>query len=199
MNVAHFRIIGWLASGLCLAASTGIILNRQSAFAAANQRASNASMDLEKAHEAEAAVEHQPKEDRYACAVRESSEETRFITDLRQRARLAGVTIVRWSSHATTYEQKTGDGPPKAEDSAKKVIEGVTRVQCDLALDGSYQGLRTFLAGLWTADRLFSLSNIDWGRTGKASRLSMALVRYVAPEEAKPASTPSSSGISEGT
>jgi hypothetical protein len=183
-------------STLCLATSTGFIAARRSAFVEAAKRDATAGDELQRAREEKHAVIKRPPERRFAATPRKPDEETKFITELRQRAFASGVTIVRWNSHATTYETPKANGPPTAETLAKQLLVGYTRVDCDLALQGPYRALRSFIGGLWEADRLFTMRRVDWNRTVKASELSVTVSRYVAP--APPKNGTKTTGISEG-
>ncbi len=180
MTPDRYRLFGWLASGLCLAISAGLIVSRHAALVAATAEESHAGADLAKASEAEAAVAHKANDRSFTCAPRATSEETAFITDLRRRARQCGVSISRWSSHATEYTNKDG-----AADPDKKALEGVTKVNCDLALTGSFASLRAFLADVWSSDRLLNVSHVDWSRAETGSELSLSLGRYLAPSTAE--------------
>lgn len=182
MTPERYRLAGWLVSGCCLVLSAGLLVQRHAAFMASASAERNAAVDLMKAREALDALQKQPADRRFACAPREKDEETRFLLDLRRRAHQAGVSIVRWSSHATTYATKMGEKPqPDA-----KVIEGVTKIGCDLGLAGSYPGLRSLLADLARSDRLLTVSHVEWNRTDKGSELSMSLGRYLKPAEGAP-------------
>lgn len=198
MKANRFRIVGWTVSSLCLAGAAGLIANRHAAFVEASRRDVSSALDLQKAREAALAVVHQPHETRFACAIQKSSEETEFITDLRRRAHACGISIARWNSHSEPYKKAEKTGPPAEGDATSKLLDGVTKVSCDVALDGSYPALRTFLRGLWEADRLFTVSHVDWSRAEKGSQLSMTLGRYVVPAPPKPVAASASSGVSEG-
>lgn len=182
MRPDRFRLAGWLVSGLCLAASAGLIVNRHAAFVATAAAETRASADLQRAREEAEAIAGLPKERRFACAPHAQDEETAFLLDLRRRAHACGVSISRWSSHTTTYEKKEGE---KAEPT-DAVLKGVTKVSCSLGLLGPYPALRAFLADLWNADRLLTVSHVDWTRTEKGSELSMSIGRYLAPEKDAP-------------
>jgi len=180
VSADRFRIAGWLLSGLCLAVAAGLILNRNAALGAAGRAEARAASDLESARADEKAATARPKDDHFTCAPRTTNEETAFLLELRRRAHLCGVSITRWNSHATEYHRK--DGEPA--DAAKDAVEGVTKINCELVLAGSYPALRAFLTDLGGADRLFTVSHVDWSRTDAGSELSMSLGRYVAPKTA---------------
>ncbi|RYG20704.1 hypothetical protein EON82_19930 [bacterium] len=196
MKFDPFRIGAWVLSSLCLATSMGFIASRHSAFSDAAKRDATADLELQRAREEQDAVRKQPPEKRFAAAPRKPDEETKFITDLRQRAHAVGVTIVRWNSHTTTYEMPKEGGPPADSAPGRKLLVGYKRVDCDLALEGPYRSLRTFIAGLWEADRLYTMKHVDWNRTEKGSELSMTVSRYIAP--APPKTETKTTGISEG-
>jgi hypothetical protein len=196
MKFDPFRIGAWLLSCLCLATSMGFIAARHSAFSEAAKKDSSADEELQRAREEQDAVRKQPPEQRFAEAPRVPDEETKFITDLRKRAQAAGAMIVRWNSHATTYETPKEGGPPAESGPDRKLLVGITRIDCDLGLDGPYRALRTFIAGLSESDRLFTMKHVDWNRTETGSELSMTVSRYIAP--APPKADTKQNGISEG-
>ena len=184
MRPDRFRLVGWLASGVCLAASAGLMLSRHAGLIAAGREESRAGTDLQTAREAAAAVTRKPSDGRFTCAPRAQNEETAFLLDLRKRAHLCGVSITRWSSHPKDYHKEDS----VAATEATKALEGVTKVQCDLALTGPYPALRAFLAEVWGSDRLLTISHVDWTRTDQSSELSLSLGRYLVP---KPGATKS--------
>lgn len=187
MTQDRYRLFGWLSSGLCLAIAATLIVSRHGAMMAASAEENRAGAELAQARDAESAATRKPKDRSFTCAPRSTSEETEFLTDLRRRAHTCGVSISRWSSHATDYTNKDGSADPD-----KKALEGVTKVSCDLALTGSYASLRAFLADVWSSDRLLNVSHVDWSRTDAGSELSLSLGRYLTPVVNSPKDAPKS-------
>ena len=193
MTPDRYRLFGWLASGLCLAVAAGLIVTRHANLVAATAEEGRLGGDLARAREEEKAVTRPPKDRSFTCAPRAGSEETAFLMDLRRRAHACGVSIARWTSHATDYVNK--DGSP---DPDKKALDGVTKVSCDLALTGPYPALRAFLADVWASDRLLSVSHVDWSRgdansptdSPSGSEISLSLGRYLAPATDAPPKAP---------
>lgn len=196
MNISP-RLKGWLLPGISIAIAAIAIFNRHSAFTALSQREVVARHELEEAQAAKKKMEEQPVDGRYAAEERSPTEETKFLDELRNRAKAAGVTIVRWSSHTSTYDKNKAGGPPSPTQAKdEEAVKGLTKVSCDLAVSGAYPALRRFVAGLSTSPRLYTLSNVDWNRSDTGSELAMTLGRYLAP--AAPPTDPSTNSTSHG-
>jgi hypothetical protein len=113
-------------------------------------------------------------------------EETLFLTDIRQRAAASGVSIVSWTSNASPADPKRsnarpGENLPIAPATPGDELSDITQVVSNLSLSGTYRSLRTFLGGLASSDRLFTVGNVNWSRTDKGTQLTVTLTRYVQP------------------
>lgn len=191
MKVDRYRVVAWLVSGFCLAVSAGLLANRHQAFVEAAHRNAQAAADLQKAREDSLAVLQRPHDAHVACAPRTPLEETQFLIDLRSRAHRCGVSIARWSSRSSSYKKDAGAAP----DPSDRILENVTKVSCDLQLDGPYPALRAFLRDLASTQRLFTVSGVNWNRGETSSELAMTIGRYVV-SDAPASSTAPAAGSS---
>lgn len=186
MKADILRIFGWVVPGICLAGAAGVLFNRHQTLSAELKALDNANQAVQLAGAERAAIEVQPSSRRYAAAEQNKMEETLFLTDIRQRAAASGVTIVSWTSQASPADPKRASARPGEVIPVEPAKPGdelsdITQVVSNLALSGSYRALRTFLGGLASSDRLFTVGNVNWTRTDKGTQLTVTLTRYVQP------------------
>lgn len=190
MNLRNPRFVAWAVPIACLSTSAILILERNATLGQAVAHAHRIEADLRRASAEDDALRLRRRETQFACAGRSPKEEPTFFTGLRRHAALANVAIVRLRSQSTTLGQDVvRSGPPSAAGAAPvDLTKGVTRVSCQLVLDGSYGDLRRFLVGLDEADRLYTFGEVTWGRAKNAARggteLALTLNRYLSPAPA---------------
>jgi hypothetical protein len=182
-----YRILGWLVPSLCILGSARVIYNCNQEFRAATADQLRVHTDLQLAQATKAGVDRQPAGSQFAAATMNPMEETLFLNDLRNRARTTGAIIAKWTSKATIYT----DTPTLAYDATTaRLLNGITKVDCDLTLTGDYHSVRTLIQGLLGSHRLFTIDNAAWTRADSGTQLTLSLGRYVSPP-AKNATTPS--------
>lgn len=188
MKLSRVRLAAWAIPIVSFALAAALCVDRHAAFSAAVRRTRALESELSQAYAREDAMGGLKKAARFACAKRSPKEESVFFTGLRRHAALADVTIVRLRSQSETLGDDKGlaGGPPPAatpvgKESPETVIKGVTRVGCQLVLDGSYPALRRFLQGLWKSDRLYTMSDVTWSRAPSGTEMTLTLNRYLAP------------------
>lgn len=189
MKTDIIRIFGWVVPGICLAGAAGVLFNRHQTLSAELKALDNANQAVQLAGSERAAIEIQPTARRYAAAEQNKMEETLFLTDIRQRAAASGVAIVSWTSQTSPADPnranvRPGESLPVEPAKPGDELSDITQVISNLSLSGSYRALRTFLGGLAASDRLFTVGNVNWSRTDKATQLTVTLTRYVQPASA---------------
>ncbi|GEM_PF-1329657 len=185
MRTTRVRIAAWAVPIVSFALATVLIVDRHRAFTDALRRNRRLESDWSRAYTTEDAIDELKRATRFACAERSPKEEAAFFAGLRRHAALADVTIVRLRSQAETLGDNAPSGPPPAnadKDSTETVTKGVTRIGCQLVLDGSYPALRRFVRGLWESDRLYTMSDVAWNRAPNGTELTLTLNRYLAPQ-----------------
>ncbi|RYG27100.1 hypothetical protein EON82_00670 [bacterium] len=173
MRLEYERILGWGIPIVCILTSALTLNAKRNEFIEASAQRDEAAVRLASTRQEQLAVASQPQERRFAAVDGDKLEETRFLDDLRSRAAAAGVTVIGWTSQTTTYGM---EGETKLTD---KSLAGLSKVSCNLTVGGSYVALRRFIRDLSEADRLFTVSHIDWRRSSNATELAMTLGRYV--------------------
>lgn len=186
MKADIIRIFGWVVPGICLAGAAGVLFNRHQTLAAELQALDNANRAVQLAGSERAAIEIRPTARRYAAAEQNKMEETLFLTDIRQRAAASGVSIVSWTSQTSPADPKRanarpGENVPIEPAKPGDELSDITQVISNLTLSGTYRALRTFLGGLASSDRLFTVGNVNWTRKDKGTELTVTLTRYVQP------------------
>lgn len=188
MKLSRVRLAAWAVPIVSFALTTALFIDRQTAFVASVRRTRALESELSEAYAKQDTMDDLKKATRFACAKRSPKEEPVFFAGLRRHAALADVTIVRLRSQAETLgdDKESNGGPPASATPAGKetpetVVKGVTRVGCQLVLDGSYPALRRFLQGLWKSDRLYTMSDVTWNRAPNGTEMTLTLNRYLAP------------------
>ena len=180
-----YRVFGWLIPGLCMAGAATMGIRQNANLNEAQGQRDAAILEVQTAKSEKAVVDAQGTDQRYAAAKSTDLEQTRFLSDLRNRVTRYGATITNWTTQAAEYGKAPAVDPAtgKAADPKEgELLTDVVRVSSTLTLSGSYSSIQGFLRDLTFSDRLFTLGRVTWTRTKEGTNLIVTVSRYVAPE-----------------
>ncbi len=182
MRLEPYRILGWLVPAFCFAVAAAVIFAKHTAFTAKQTELDSASLKLSATRTTKAELDRKLPDRWYASVPATSMEETLFLNELRERMHSTGVILIQWTSKVQSYGVTSTGQPDLAGGENAALLKGITRVDCDLTVGGSYSAIRQFIAGINKSDRLYALHNVNWNRSDKTTNLlTLSLSRYVAP------------------
>lgn len=116
-------------------------------------------------------------------------EESKFFEHVRTAAKNASANIVSWSSTTRPAsilppDAQTGSaGTATAvvqDPNSEQLLQGVTAIDSDLVVNGSFDAIKQFMRAILDSDRLLTIDNAVWKRTvGGATQLTVKVSRYV--------------------
>jgi hypothetical protein len=188
MTIDVNQVIRLYVPGLCIALAIGGLVVQSRKIGEAEERHAKAQKFLSDAIVERDQVLQNPAQKRYAAAEQQPFEESEFIKDIRRRAGGQGATIVKWTAGEAaaprTYANPDGKAETSSETEADPALANITTVASQLTVSGNYDSLRRFLGDLVSADRLYTINNVNWNRADDATELSFSLTRYTSTASA---------------
>src|SRR5579862_7600770 len=184
MRIDGARIIGWAIPLACIAVSIVTITRARARLVTATRELGEAQVAVGTATVARDKAEKESGTMRIAAVPADKDEESLFLDGVRGYAAKNHLAIAKWASQLPEpLAPKQADGSQSSGDDSgiDPTIKSLVRIRGEVTLDGSYQGVRTFLRKLAKSSRLYTISNIHWVRKDTGVEVTASVARYVDP------------------
>ena len=127
-----------------------------------------------------AEFETTPRKSRSAAALLTTDEQPAFVNWLRMTASFARVKIIKWTN-VKSPAAATGTTEDKTAKAKNPLPRNVSALTSAVEVGGTYSDIREFLYSLLRAQRLLTMTGIQWTRDDKwpATKVTFTLTRYV--------------------
>jgi len=175
MRSTRDLMLGWVLPITCVALASGAIFMQYRRHQETQTKLEQTLQQVTTTQVRKAELEANLGKNQFASIRAGELEESAFLGEMRRRATESNVIITRWGSR--------GGGPvspPPEDGSAPPPGPVLARRQGELALAGSYDNLRRFLADLQRAQRLYTIGDVRWARRPEGGNEVIFLItRYV--------------------